>query len=257
MKFNGVVCATSVVAILLIASRFCSAQDKPLGDVAREARAQKSEAHPATKVVTNDDFNSAAVPVQETDDPVKVVTEAWQAFIADAGHTCHGELTNNSGPGSLETSLIEAQGRDRIHLVINAHGGIAGDSELIVIGSDQYGRLGARPWQKYPNGFPYGERPFGRLSEIAYDSGLKLVGRATIGGSLAFVYENKYHPGGVNIRDTTDDIWIGANDHRILKAEMVFTETHPSSTFMRSTPFVTHYTATCSYGPVTEIKSPI
>src|SRR6267154_2593541 len=55
-----------------------------------------------------------AVPVEETDDPVKVVTEAWQAFIPDAGHTCHGELTNNSGPGSLETSLIEAQGQDRI-----------------------------------------------------------------------------------------------------------------------------------------------
>jgi len=257
MKISSAVCAISVVAILVIASSCCSAQDKPLGDVAREARAQKPEADHAKKVFTNDDLSPQLVPVQETDDPVKVVSEAWRVFLADAGHTCHGELTNNSGPGSLETSLIEAQGQDRIHLVINAHGGIAGDSELIVIGSDQYGRLSTRPWQKYPNGFPYGERPFGRLSEIAYDSGLKLVGRATIGGSLAFVYENKYHPGGVNIRNTMDDIWIGAKDHRLLKAEMVFTETHPSSSFMRSLPFVTHYTVTCSYGPVPEIKPPI
>jgi hypothetical protein len=256
MTIRDAVCATSVVAILLIASRFCSAQDKPLGDVAREARAQKSEAQHTKKVITNDDLRSDRVPVQETDDPVTVVGVAWQAFLADAGHTCHGELTNNSGPGSLETSLIEAQGQDRVHMVINAHGGIAGDSEVVVIGSDKYGRFGTRPWQKYTDYVP-GEIPFGRLSEIVYDSGLKLVGRETFRGSLAFVYENKYHPGGVDIRNTTDDIWIGANDHRILKAEMLFTETHPSSSFTRTTPAVSHYTVTCSYGPVPEIKPPI
>jgi hypothetical protein len=57
MKISDAVCATSVVAIFLTASRFCSAQDKPLGDVAREARAQKSEAHHANKVATNDDLS--------------------------------------------------------------------------------------------------------------------------------------------------------------------------------------------------------
>jgi hypothetical protein len=71
------------------------------------------------------------------------------------------------------------------------------------------------------------EIPFARLSEIVHNSGLKLVRRETIGGSLTFVYENKYHPGGVNIRNTTDDMWIGANDHRLLKAQMLFTETPP------------------------------
>ena len=113
MKISSAVCAISVVAILVIASSCCSAQDKPLGDVAREARAQKPEADHAKKVFTNDDLSPQLVPVQETDDPVKVVSEAWRVFLADAGHTCHGELTNNSGPGSLETSLIEAQGQDR------------------------------------------------------------------------------------------------------------------------------------------------
>ena len=117
MKISDAVFATSVVAILLTASRFCSAQDKPLGDVAREARAQKSEAHHAEKVVTNDDLSSDRGPVQESDDPVTVLREAWRAFLADAGHTCHGELTNNSGPGWMEESLIEAQGRDRIQMV--------------------------------------------------------------------------------------------------------------------------------------------
>jgi hypothetical protein len=138
-------------------------------------------------------------------------------------------------------------------MVINGHGGPAGDSEVIVIGNDKYGRFGTRPWQKYTNYVP-GEIPFARLSEIVYDSGLKLVRRETIGGSLTFVYENKYHPGGVNIRNTTDDIWIGANDHRLLKAQMLFTETPP---FTMTASVVTRYTVTCSYGPVPEIKPPI
>jgi hypothetical protein len=82
MKISDAVRATPVVAILLITSRFCSAQDKPIGDVAREARAQKSEAHHAKKVVTNDDLSSDRGPVQESDDPVTVVREAWRAFLA-------------------------------------------------------------------------------------------------------------------------------------------------------------------------------
>jgi hypothetical protein len=253
MKISDAVCATSVVAIFLIASRFCSAQDKPLGDVAQEARAQKSEAHHAKKVVTNDDLSSDRGPVQDSDNPVTVVREAWRAFLADAGHTCHGELTNNSGPGSVETSLIEAQGQDRIHMV--KHGGPAGDSEVIVIGNDKYGRFGTQPWQKYTNYVP-GEIPFARLSDIVQDSGLKLVRRETIGGSLTFLYENEYHPGGVNIRNTTDDIWIGANDHRLVKAQMLFTETPPFKRSMTASA-VTRYTVTCSHGPVPEIKPPI
>lgn len=138
-------------------------------------------------------------------------------------------------------------------MLINGHGGPAGDSEVIVIGNDKYGRFGTRPWQKYTNYVP-GEIPFARLSEIAYDSGLTLIRRETIEGSPTFLYENKYHPGGVSIRNTTDDIWIGANDHRLRKAQMLFTETDPTSTTARH---VTRYTVICSYGPVPEIKPPI
>lgn len=133
MKISDAVRATSVVAILLIAPRFCSAQDKPIGDLAREAQAQKSEAHHAKKLITDDDIGPDRGAIHETDDPVTVIRDAWRAFLADAGHTCHGELTNNSGPGSVVKSLIEAQGPDRIHMVIKGPYGPAGDSEVIVI----------------------------------------------------------------------------------------------------------------------------
>jgi hypothetical protein len=255
MKISAAVHVTSVVAILLISPWSCSAQDKPMGDVASEARAQKSGAHHAKKLITDDDIGPDRGVVHETDDAVTVVREAWRAFLADGGHTCHGELTNNSGPGSVETSLLEAQGQDRIHMVINGHIGPAGDSEVIFIGNDKYGRFGTRPWQRYTNYVP-GEIPFARLSDIVYDSGLKLVRRETIEGSLTFLYENKYHPGGVNIRNTTDDIWIGANDHRLRKAQMLFTETHSITASMTALG-ITRYTVTCSYGPVPEIKPPI
>ena len=253
MRIKNAGHATSVVAILLISSRFCCAQNEPIGDVAREERAQKSEAHHAKKVVTDDDLSPAGGPVHESDDPVTVVRDAWRAFLADGGHTCHGVLTNNSGPGSVETSLLEAQGPDRIHMV--KHGGSAGDSEVISVGNDKYARFGTQPWQKYTEYAP-GEIPFARLSDIAYDSGLKLVRRETIEGSPTFLYENQYHPGGVNIRNTTDDIWIGANDHRLRKAQMLFTETH-SITASKTVFGITRYTVTCSYGPVPEIKPPI
>jgi hypothetical protein len=90
----------------------------------------------------------------------------------------------------------------------------------------------------------------------AYDSGLKLVRRETIEGSLTFLYVNEYHPGGVNIRNTTDDIWMGANDHRIRRAQMLFTETH-SIMANRTAMGIRRYTVTCSYGPVPEIKPPL
>ena len=132
--------------------------------------------------------------------------------------------------------------------------GHAGDSEAIFIGNDKYGRFGTQPWQKYADYVP-GEIPFARLAEIAYDSGLKLVRRETIEGSSTFLYENAYHPGGVSIRNTTEDIWIEVNDHRIRRAQMLFTESH--STGSMTALGVTRYTVTCSYGPVPEIKPPI
>ena len=192
-------------------------------------------------------------PVHEADDPVTVVREAWRAFLADDGRTCHEEVTNNSGPGSLEESLIEVQGRDRIHMMINKQGGPdPGHSEFIFVGHDKYFRFGKGSWQKFPATKYVGEIPLAILSEIVDDSGLKLVHGETIEGSPTFLYENTYHPLGVSNRTTTDDIWIGANDHRIRKAQILF-----SVTQSLTDPIVTRHSMTCSYGPVPEIKPPI
>jgi hypothetical protein len=90
------------------------------------------------------------------------------------------------------------------------------------------------------------------LPEIVDDGALTLVRRETIEGVPTFQYENTYHPGGIRNRTTTDDIWIGANDHRLRKAQVLFSETQTMTA-----PIVTRETTTCSYGPVPEIKRPI
>jgi hypothetical protein len=193
-------------------------------------------------------------PVHEADDPVIVVREAWRGFLAEDGRTCHEEVTNNSGPGSLEESLIEVQGRDRIRMVIDKQGGgpDSGHSEFIFIGIDKYYRFGNGPWQKFPAAKYVGKIPLAILSEILDDSALKLVRRETIEGVPTFQYENTYHPLGVSNRTTTDDIWIGANDHRLRKAQVLFSETQSVTD-----PIVTRETITCSFGPVPGIKPPI
>jgi hypothetical protein len=138
-------------------------------------------------------------------------------------------------------------------MVINKQGGPdPGHSEFIFIGNDKYFRFGNGSWQKFPATQYVGEIPLAILSEIVEDSGLKLVHGETIEGSPTFLYENTYHPGGVSIRNTTDDIWIGANDHRIRKAQILFSETQSVTA-----PIVTRETVTCSYGPVPETKPPI
>ena len=193
-------------------------------------------------------------PVHEADDPVTVVREAWRAFLADDGRTCHEEVTNNSGPGSLEESLIEVQGGYRVRMVIDSQGGgpASGHSEFIFIGVDKYFRFGNGLWQKFPAAKYAGKIPLAILSEIVDDGALKLVHGETIEGSPTFLYENTYHPLGVSNRTTTDDIWIGANDHRIRKAQILF-----SVTQSLTDPIVTRHSMTCSYGPVPEIKPPI
>jgi hypothetical protein len=193
-------------------------------------------------------------PVHEADDPATVVREAWRGFLAEDERTCHEEVTNNSGPGSLEESSIEVLGRNRIRMVIDKQGGgpDSGHSEFIFIGVDKYFRLGNGPWQKFPEAKYIGKIPLAILSEIVGDSALKLVRRETIEGVPTFQYENTYHPGGVSNRSTTDDIWIGANDHRLRKAQVLFSEAQSMTA-----PIVTRETTTCSYGPVPEIRRPI
>jgi len=46
------------VASVLISAQLLSAQDTPIGDVARQARADKSQAPHANKVVTDEDLGA-------------------------------------------------------------------------------------------------------------------------------------------------------------------------------------------------------
>jgi len=247
------------VAAILISAKLASAQnqpiqDQPLGDAARQARAAKSSSPHATKVVTNEDVGPG--PVSETDDPAKVVNKARRAWLADIPRTCREVSTNNSGPGSSVEGLREIAAADRAHIVATRRGGSdPGNSELIVIGKDLYSRTGTGPWRKdSAEGSPVPMPTFYNLPEaLMSDYGsLKLVRRDIIAGSPTFLYETKFHPGGVAFRDRTIDFWIGANDNLLRKIDTLTKNTEPMSGGIEE-----RETMTCTYGPPPEIKPPI
>ena len=258
MKIREAVQLALMVASLLISAKLLRAQDAPMGDVARQARAEKAQAPHANKVVTDEDLGPHLAPVAETDDPAQVVNEARRAWIAGTPRTCRHEISNNSGPGSSAESLREIAGPDRTHLVVNRRGGMdPGRTELILIGDDMYSRTGTGSWRKdsAAAGSPTGTQ-FNWLPEALggeYASGeLKLVRRDTIAGSLTFLYETKFHPGGVAFQDRTIDFWIGANDNLLRKIEMLTKQTAPGMGGIED-----RETITCSYGAIPEIKPPI
>ena len=253
MRIGEVPRLAIAIAAVLLPAALLFAQDAPIGDVARAARAEKAQAPHANKVVTDEDIGPQLKPVAETDDPAVVVNNAARAFQADSMHTCRNELTNNSGPGSFTESVREVAGPDRTRLVIDRRGQYAGHSELIIIGNDLYSREGSGPWARnttaapIPNVLP--EALWGRYS----GGEIKLVRRDVIGGTIAFQYETKYHPGGVSNRDRTIDFWIGINDGRLRRVQMVTSET--TASFIP--PTVSRDTTTCTYGPPPEIKPPM
>jgi hypothetical protein len=245
-----------IVATLVISAKVLSAQDAPIGDVARQARAEKSQAQHANKVVTDEDLGPQQGPVSETDDPAQVVNKARRAWMAAAPPTCRHEVSNTSGPGSSAESLREIAGPDRMHLLVNRRGGMdPGRTEIFLIGDAMYSRTGTAPWRKDPATGSGGTSGFNWLPEALmgeYGSGeLKLVRRDAVAGSPTFLYETKFHPGGVAFRDRTIDFWIGANDNLLRKIDMLTKETAPGMGGIED-----RETITCSYGPVPEIKPP-
>jgi hypothetical protein len=258
MKIREAMGLGLTVASVLISAQLLSAQDTPIGDVARQARADKSQAPHASKVVTDEDLGPHLAPVAETDDPAQVVNKARRAWMAATPPTCRHEVSNTSGPGASAESLREIAGPDRMHFVVNRRGGAdPGRMELILIGDDMYSRSGAGPWRKNPAaGSTTGTSQLNWLPEPLageYASGeLKLVRRDAIAGSPTFLYETKFHPGGVAFRDRTIDFWIGANDNLLRKIEMLTKETAPGLAGIED-----RETITCSYGAPPEIKPPI
>jgi len=255
MKTACVTRVASAIAALLVSATLLSAQDTPMGDVARAARAQKSQAPHANKVLTDEDIGPQLKPIAETDDPAEVVNNAERAFQEDSEHTCRNERTNNSGPGSSVQSVREVAGPDHSRVVIDRHDQYAGHSELIVIGQDLYSRSGNGPWTK--NAGAATGPAINVLPEALwghYSNGeIKLVRRDVIDGTIVFLYETKYHPGGVSNRDRTIDFWISINDGRLRRFQMVDSEA--TASFIP--PTVTRDTTTCTYGPPPEIKPPI
>jgi hypothetical protein len=256
MKIGQVAGVPLTVAAVLISASLLSAQDQPLGDAARQARAAKSSSPHATKVVTNDDVGPG--PVSETDDPAQVVNKARRAWLADMPRTCREVSTNNSGPGSSAESLREIAAPDRGHIVVTRRAGTdPGRMELIVIGKDIFSRSGTGPWRKdsadgIPTGVPALNQPPEALMSDFARGDLKLVRRDNVEGSPTFLDETKFHPGGVAFRDRTIDFWIGASDNLLRRIDTLTKETAPNAGGIQD-----RETITCSYGSVPEIKPPI
>ena len=267
MKIRESVRIASIVAAISICAGLSAAQDTSLGDIARKARADKADSPHAGKVVTNEDFGPHLVPIAENEDPADVVNKAHAAIVADTLHTCHREISNNSGPGSTTESVTEVAAPDRGRMVIDRRGGPGpGHTEMIVIGTDVYYRDGTGPWQKtaaatrlptaspfsgVPDGLSRGYTP-GLPTQGPWGTNIHFVQRETINGVPTFLYEDQFHPGGVGIRTQTDDIWVGANDHLPRKAQTVLVESAPGTA-----PITQRDTMTCSYGSAPKIDPPM
>jgi hypothetical protein len=256
MKIRETVRIALMLAWILICASVSAAQEIPLGDVARAARAEKSHAPHANKLVTNEDLGPHLEPVHENEDPADVLNKARAAVLADTAHTCRREITNANGPGSSAEFVTEIAA-DRAHMLINRVGGPGPRrDEVIWIGSDAYSQRDNGPWEKKPSQgtFPAAIGGVPEDLQMGYGSGeqLKLVRRETLNGFPTFRYETRFHPPGVSNDDRTIDIWIGANDHLPQKVEMIDVETasHP-------TRLIDSETTTWSYGHVPEIKPPM
>jgi hypothetical protein len=256
MKSREAIHLALTVATVLISAVLLGAQDAPMGDVARQVRSVKSQAPHANKVVTDEDLGPHLAPVAETDDPAQVVNSARRAWLADMPRSCHEISSNNSGPGSSVESLREIAAPDHTRIVIDRRGGPdPGHTELIVIGTDFYSRNGTGSWRKDSAAGTVTETPHwlpeALMSQYAAGE-LNLVRRDVIGGAPTFLYETKYHPGGVAFQDRTIDFWIGANDNLLRKIDMLTKQTAPSAGGIED-----RETITCTYGAIPEITPPI
>jgi len=231
------------------------AQDKPLGDVAREARAQKSESPQAKKVITDEDFKPAPpAPVSPTDAPVEVVNKARNLLLHDTAHSCRRQTVNNSGPGYADDRVTEAAAPNRYHIVTTELRTNPGRYEAIIVGDDVYNRKGNEPWQKVEQYQAQLQRSPGALIPNVLMFGfsgadLKLAGSESVDGAPTFRYEYKVH---VVDMDRTIDIWVGANDNLPRRTHMLTVTAVPNSQPIRWTE-----DATCSYGVRVTIEPPM
>jgi len=237
------------IAAPVVLGAFCFAQDQPLGDVARETRAQTSQRPKATKVLSNEDTNAQAITA--SDDPLEVVTKAASTLLRDNSHRCRKVAFGNSGPGWNDVTVTEVAGIDRIRIIGEQPYPNHTQVETILIGNDGFRRTGNGPWGKLSTAEA---TFFGRATlvlpdqlKFGYKTGdLKLVGPQVVDGSPTFLYQATYH----DIEtDRTIEIWIGSNDSLPRKTEM----------FTRSSRMKTSWqeTTSCTYGVNITIEPPI
>jgi hypothetical protein len=244
------ICTLAIAASLVLCA-FCSAQDQPLGDVARETRAQTSQHPKATKVVTNDETNAQAITAG--DDPLEVVTKAATALLRDASHRCRKVASGDSGPrpGWNDVTVTEVAGVDRIRITYQQPYPPHTQVEEILIGNDGYRRTGNGRWEKLSaveaNFFGRDTLVLPDQLKFGYKSGdLKLIGPQVVDGSPTFLYRATPH----DIEtDRTINIWIGSNDSLPRKTEMFTRSLRIKTSWQEAT--------SCTYGANITIEPPM
>lgn len=234
------------LAIISLLGVTCFAQEQPLGDVARESRANKSRK--ATKVFTDEEF--APKPLTPSDDPIKVITNAALGLSHNKNHRCRKEAEGNSGPGWSDVTTIEVAGIDRMHVIVEASRPKVERNEMILVGNDLFVRTNNGPWRKTipaSVGMSDGSTFIPDPLKFGYQPGdVKYGGREMIEGAPAFLYLDVIHAYDL---ERTIKIWVGVDDGLPLRTEMQTAE--PSSGIKWN------QTYSCSYGAQANIEAPI
>jgi hypothetical protein len=250
MRFASLIAAAILVSCAVGLAQDQSVQDRPLGDVARETRAQTAQtAKPARTLVSE---GSNPTPVSAGDDPVDVVTRAAAALVHASSLRCEMRSSGNSGPrpGWSRVEIIETEGADRVHTVgelTNPHR----REETIYIGGEVYGKLDNGPWEKtdalkgtHVNG---GAMALPDELKFGYKKGdLNLTGVQFINGSPTLHYQDKVRDIAI---DRTIEIWIGSNDNLPRRTAMVTHDLQMKTDWQETTD--------CTYGLSITIEPPL
>lgn len=234
------------LAVISLLSVMSFAQERPLGDVARESRANKSRK--ATKVFTDEEM--APKPLTPSDDPIKVITNAALGLSHNKNHRCRKEAEGNSGPGWSDVTTIEVAGSDRMHVTVEASRPKVERNEMILVGDDLFVRTNNGPWRKTipaALGLSQGRVLIPDPLNFSFQPGdLKYMGREVIDGVPTILYVDVIHAYDL---ERTIKIWVGVDDGLPLRTEMQTAE--PSSGIKW------HQTYSCSYGAQANIEAPI
>lgn len=243
------------VCLAVLSSASALAQEKPLGDIAREAQAQKVPPSRPARVLTDDQSN--APMITSKDDPLDVFNKSRAALLRDRSHRCVMEASGNSGPapGWTQGSTVEVAPGDRMRGT-NTQTNPVRRSEWVVITDAYYVSEDNGPWRKIgaPEAGLTGRfrLPDSLLPEelqYGYKSGdLKFMGGQVIDGASTLQLQFDLHSSGAEI-DRTVNIWVGIYDYLPRKLNMV--------TFDRSMKTSHRQQTTCSVGINIAIEPPI